>query len=135
MQAYPLSMGPTLRSYPGPLRRFWPSKVVVRDSIRAQLFGRYCSPDPTDTNTVEFANASEAKAGSDRCVTSGDLVSTRIPEIGTWVSYQMSYSACAASAIRMSYIARIEGQADFTCKFEPQEHNVLKTRPQATIAC
>ena len=67
---------------------------------------------------MEFANAPETKAGSDGCIAFGDLVSTRILEIGTWVSYRTSYSACVASAIRMSYLTAIEDRADFTCKLE-----------------
>ena len=68
---------------------------------------------------MEFANAPKAKAGSDHCAAFGDLVSTRTPEIGTWVSYQMYYSACVSSVIRISYLTTSEDQADFTRKFEP----------------
>ena len=135
MQTYPLSMGPIIRSYPGPLRQSRPSRLAAVDPIRAQHFGRCCSPNATYTNTMEFANAPGAKAGSDGCVAFGDLVSTRIHKIGTWVSYQMYYSACVSSAIRISYLTTIEDQADFTCKFESYKHNIPETRPQATIPC
>ena len=72
---------------------------------------------------MELANAPEAKAGSDRCVAYGDRVSTRIPENSTWVSYQMYYSACVSSAIRISLLTTVVDLADFTCKFEPGNPN------------